>query len=254
MAVAEAMVSAKGDMRTRALVIEDEPVLCSLLAELLSELGCESTTVITGAEGLRLARDMRPDLVLLDLRLPDVDGMSLCRQLAGVQGLPVIVITGVDDGDIAEQALSAGAQDYVRKPFHLNELRARVRAVLRRETGTMPGDGVKIGRLQLDYARCEVRVDGRPVVLSATEWRLLSFLVEHPGWVFSKERLLDALWPNDRNAHAVQVHISNLRRKIEDDPRRPTMLLTVKGLGYKLEPGGVRSGSGNTGGVRLDLE
>jgi DNA-binding response OmpR family regulator len=237
-----------------ALVIEDEPALCEVLADLMRDLGCEATTVNTGAAGLKAARETKPDLVLLDLRLPDLDGMSLCKQLAGTHGLPVIVITGVDDGDIAEMALSLGAQDYIRKPFHLNELRARVRAVLRRETGVTPEGVVRIGRLQLDHARCELRIDGRSVVLSATEWRLLAFMAEHPGWVFTKERLLEALWPHDRNAHAVQVHISNLRRKIEDDAHRPVMLLTVKGLGYKLEPGGCRRTAGDAGAVPLDLE
>lgn len=238
----------------RALVIEDEEVLCDLLAEILSDLGCDATSATTGAEGLRMARETRPDLILLDLRLPDLEGMSLCGQLAGVYGLTVVVITGVDDGDIAEMALSLGAQDYIRKPFHLNELRARLRAVLRREAGVTPDESVRVGRLQLDHARCEVRVDGRPVPLSATEWRLLTFMAEHPGWVFSKERLLEALWPHDRNAHAVQVHISNLRRKIEDDAHRPSMLLTVKGLGYKLDPSGYRRPRREQGTATLDLE
>jgi DNA-binding response OmpR family regulator len=254
MAVAETRVGRNEEVCPVALVVEDQPELCDVLAGILGELGCEALTVHSGAEGLKLASNLRPDLVLLDLRLPDVDGMFLCQQFASVQGLAVIVITSVDDGDIAERALSLGARDYVRKPFHLNELRARVRAVLLRETGAVPGQCVRIGRLQLDYARCEARVDGRPVNLSATEWRLLSFLAEHPGWVFSKERLLEALWPNDRDAHAVQVHISNLRRKIEDDPRHPTLLLTVKGLGYKLEPGGAPRSKRNAVSIRLDLE
>jgi DNA-binding response OmpR family regulator len=226
---------------SRILVIEDSAPLAEVVGEILAEVGALVTLAYSGAEGLRVARASRPDLVLIDLGLPDVNGMWICREVLGMQGPRVIVMTGLDDADTAEAALELGADDYVRKPFHLNELRARVRAVLRR-SGREGPRLLRVGRLALDEERCQVMVDGVEVALSATELRLLAFLLRHPGWVFSKERLLDALWPDDRDAHVVQMHLSNLRRKIEPDPVRPQFLVTVKGLGYRLDPGGAGVG------------
>ncbi|NSW55407.1 MAG: response regulator transcription factor [Armatimonadetes bacterium] len=215
------------------LIVEDDVDLANTLAQMVKGVCERVRTAVTGAQALLSVREHPPALVLLDLGLPDIDGMSVCKEIVGLQGPRVIVITGRDDARTAETALELGADDYVRKPFHLNELRARVRAALRRRS--LPSQGVmRVGPLEIDPDRALVKVDGRLVELSATELRLLMFFAEHPGWVFSKERLLEALWPQDRDAHAVQVHISNLRQKIEPDPRRPRVILTVKGLGYKL--------------------
>lgn len=217
------------------LIVEDNRDLATVLAGALADMGCKAHIATSGAQALVLAQETDPALVLLDLGLPDVDGMSVCRRLVALGGPRVIVITARDDAETAQAALESGADDYVRKPFHLNELTARVRAVLRR--GQPGGRGVlRAGRLSIDLDRCVASVDGREVRLSATELRLLVFLAERPRWVFSKEQLLEALWPEDRDAHAVQVHISNLRRKVEPDPANPGIIVTVKGLGYKLEP------------------
>ncbi len=219
------------------LVVEDNEDLASVFAETLEAMGCEVRVAHTGAQALKAVRETVPVLVLLDLGLPDLDGMWVCREIMALREPRIIVITARDDPNVAEAALELGADDYVRKPFHLNELMARVRAVLRR--GQPDSRGLlKIGRLSIDRDKCVASVDGQATELSATELRLLIFFAEHPGWVFSKDRLLAALWPDDRDSHAVQVHISNLRRKIEPDPARPSLLVTVKGLGYRLEPYG----------------
>lgn len=217
------------------LIIEDDRALGDLVAETLGDAGYRARTARTGAHGLAVAREEKPALCLVDLGLPDVDGLSVCRQLVALRGPRVMIITAVDDANAAETALETGADDYVRKPFHLNELLARVRAVLRRGQPEQ-SDVLRVGRVAIDRARCVATIDGQDVVLSATELKLLTFLAERPGWVFSKEALLEALWPDDRASHAVQVHISNLRHKIEPDPSRPSLLVTVKGLGYRLDP------------------
>lgn len=219
------------------LVVEDSAPLADIVCETLSDTGARLYVAHSGAEGLHIARAERPDVVLLDLGLPDINGMWVCREIVAMQGPRVIVMTGLDDADTAEAALETGADDYIRKPFHLNELRARVRAVLRR-SGVQGLRVIRAGRLSLDEGRCVATVDGTEVTLSATELRLLAFLMRHPGWVFSKDRLLDALWQDDRDAHVVQMHLSNLRRKLEPDPERPQFIVTVKGLGYRLDPGG----------------
>jgi len=218
------------------LVVEDNEDLARVLADAFAESGFRSDVALTGARALRMAKEDPPDLVLLDLGLPDVDGMSVCREIVAMRGPLVVVITAKDDVGTAAAALQLGAEDYVRKPFGLPELQARVQCVLRRGSGESSAV-LRAGRLAIDRDRCVVEVDGRPVELSATELRLLTFLAQHPGWVFSKERLLEALWRGDRDPHAVQVQISSLRHKLEPDPANPVLLVTVKGLGYKLEPG-----------------
>lgn len=228
------------------LIIEDEVELAEVESDLMAGLGCHTHLAMTGADGLRTARQVLPDLVLLDLGLPDVEGMSVCRAILGLHRPRVMVVTGVLDGNMAEAALELGADDYVRKPFHLYELRARAKAVLQR-TGQVRSGGLKVGRLAIDRDTCAVTVDGRSVELSATELRLLVFLAEHPGWVFSKEQLLDALWPGNRDAHSVQVHISNLRRKMEPESTPGTLIQTVKGLGYRLSPYGNVQASSSKG-------
>ncbi len=215
------------------LIVEDDERLAWTVAETLRDAHCEVRLATTGADALHEVRESPPSLVLLDLGLPDIDGMSVCREVVALRGPRVVVMTGRDDADTAEKALELGADDYVRKPFFLNELRARVRAALRR-CQPEGQDVLRAGRLEIDANRCTVTVDDRVVQLSGTELRLLTFLAAHPGWLFSKERLLEALWPEDRAAHAVQVHISNVRRKIETDPSEPKIIVTVKGLGYKL--------------------
>lgn len=220
-------------MDSNVLVVEDDPELAALIARLLEDMGGCVRIASTGGQALRLIREGAAELVLLDLGLPDVDGMSVCREVTRKEAARVIIITARDDAEAAATAIDLGAEDYIRKPFNLDELRARVRAALRRGK---PGDGdvLRVGPLAIDRNRCVV-VDGdRTIQLSATELRLLCYLADHPGWVFSKEHLLEALWPDDRDAHAVQVHISNLRHKLEPDPAQPKYLVTVKGLGYKL--------------------
>ncbi|MCE5219622.1 response regulator transcription factor [bacterium] len=230
-----------------ALIIEDEVGLAEVESDILAGLGCHTHLAMTGADGLRAARLILPDLVLLDLGLPDVEGMSICRAILGLRRPRVMVVTGVLDGDTATTALELGADDYVRKPFHLYELQARARAVLQR-TGQVRSGSLKVGRLVIDRDACRVTVDGRPVELSATELRLLIFLAEHPGWVFSKEQLLGALWPGNRDAHSVQVHISNLRRRMEPEGTPESLIQTVKGLGYRLSPYGNGSARSSKGG------
>ncbi len=218
------------------LIIEDHADLAETVAEVVGLRGREARIATTGSQGLRMAKESPPALVILDLALPDIDGMSVCQELLALPGTRVIVVTARDDADTAAAALRMGADDYVRKPFSLTELMERLEAVLRRGA-EQSGEVLRVGPLTLDLVRCIVEVEGRVVQLRATELRLLTFLAQHPGWVFSKERLLASLWPDDRDVHAVQVQISSLRHKIEKDPENPRLLVTVKGLGYKLEPG-----------------
>lgn len=217
------------------LIVEDDEQLALVLCDIVREMGYSVQVARTGGLAVQMARKHAPSLVLLDLRLPDISGLSVLRELSVLRDTATVVITAVDDPNTVETALEMGAYDYVRKPFHINELRARVRSAMRRRAGESPRV-LRAGRVHIDRDRCVAAIDGREVDLSATEFRLLAFLAEHPGWVFSKERLLSALWPDDRDVHVVQVHISKLRHKIEADPENPTLLVTVKGLGYRLQP------------------
>lgn len=228
----------------RILVVEDERAVARGLVYALREDGFEVMHAETGAEALEAARAWRPHLLLLDLRLPDTSGRDVCRTLrADGSRVPIIMVTALDDELDRVLGLELGADDYVVKPYSLRELLSRVRALLRRAYGDLaPGDApraLEAGPLRLDLERFTATIDGRPVDLTPTEFKLLRHLAAHPGRPFDRSQLIEAVWGYDDSLgsdRTVDVHIRHLRAKLERDPSRPALIVTVRGVGYKLEP------------------
>jgi phosphate regulon transcriptional regulator PhoB len=222
------------------LIVEDEPDIADLVKYHLEKAGLPARVVGDGKQALELILREPPDLVVLDLMLPGLDGLELCRRLRGspaTRGIPVIMLTAKAEEVDRIVGLEMGADDYVPKPFSPRELVARVKAVLRRAAAPPePSEApVMVGSVRLDPVRHEVTKNGEPVPLSAMEFRLLEFFLRHRGRVYSRTQLLDQVWGQDRfvEPRTVDVHIRRLREKIEDDPRNPALILTVRGLGYK---------------------
>jgi len=220
----------------RILVIDDEARIRRLLEIALSNLDWEVFSSATGGEGLESARGVKPDLILLDLNLPDLSGSEVLARLREWSSIPVIIISVRDAERDIVALLNAGADDYVVKPFYTNELVARIEAVHRRR---MPGREplFSSGRLGLDAERREVRVAGEPVRLTPTEYALLDILVRYAGRIVTRERLLKEVWGAAWEAEegSLRVHINALRRKIEADPSAPELIRTEAGVGYRLE-------------------
>jgi DNA-binding response OmpR family regulator len=223
-------------MAQRILLIEDDARLADNVREYLARWGYDVSTAGTAGEGLRRARGEAFDAVLLDLMLPDQDGLELCRTLRAESEVPIVVITARGDAEDRIVGLELGADDYLGKPFNPRELLARLRAVLRRRAG--PGAGrarpLRFGRLEIDPDARSVRVGGEERSLTSYQFDLLCALAGSPGRVLSREVLMDkvrgeALEAFDRS---IDVHISRIRAAIEDDPRRPRRILTVRGTGY----------------------
>lgn len=230
-------------MVQRLVIIEDEKDIVELVRYNLRKEGFEVQAFQRGKEGLDFLRRNPVDLVLLDILLPDADGFEICRRLradARMAFLPVIFLTAKGEEIDRVLGLEIGADDYVVKPFSPRELVARIKAVLRRqERGGEKREIVESGGLHLDSRTQEVSVAGKPVVLSALEFKLLHFLASHPRHVFSRDRLLDEVWGQDRfvTPRTVDVHIRRLREKIEPQPDRPRFLQTVRGAGYRFSAG-----------------
>jgi two-component system, OmpR family, KDP operon response regulator KdpE len=232
----------------RVLVVEDEPALLRALQINLRARGYEVSTSRAGQDALVEAARRPPDAVLLDLGLPDLDGTDVIRQLRTWTAVPVIVLSGRAESGDKIGALDAGADDYVTKPFSMEELVARLRALLRRDAHPSSRQLFTIGHCTVDLtARTVVRhgVDGgidgsepEPVRLTRTEWRLLEALLRSPGQLVLASRLLAELWgPGAENStHYLRFHMARLRRKLEDDPPRPRHLLTEPGMGYRFQP------------------
>jgi DNA-binding response OmpR family regulator len=220
----------------RILVVDDEPKIVRLVRDYLEQAGFAVTTARDGAEALMRARQERPDLVVLDLGLPGLDGFEVTRRLRRDSGVPIIMLTARDGETDTVLGLELGADDYVTKPFSPRALTARVRAVLRRHAGDGETEVVRAGDLVLDVPRLRAEVGGRPVELTATEFQLLVALARQPGRVFTRSQLLDAIHgvAFDSYERAIDAHVKNIRRKIEPEPRAPRYLLTVYGVGYRL--------------------
>jgi len=221
------------------LVVDDEPAVREVVCEKLGQHSFKTISAANGKEAFKLIEEANPDLILLDLRLPDIDGMTICQQIRRKSRVPIIMLTAMGEEVNRIVGLELGADDYITKPCSLDELVARVKAVLRRSgpgTGLPEGEGkVKVGGLEINSEAAEVTVDGTPVNLTKTEFTLLQTLAERPGKVFSREELLRAVWGYDQyDTHLVEVHVANLRSKIERDPRRPERVRTVRAFGYKL--------------------
>ena len=225
----------------RVLIVDDEPDITALVSYNLKKDGFTVTAVHDGGEALDVVKKKDFDLIVLDLMLPGVHGLEICRLLrasARTKDIPIIMLTARGDEADRIRGLEAGADDYLAKPFSPRELAARVRAVLRRSgERRQPDDLIAVGDLLINRTACAVTKRGRPLSLSATEFRLLVHLAGHRGRVFSREQLLDAVWKDDAfvEPRTVDVHIRRLRSQIEDDPAEPSLIRTRRGIGYYLE-------------------
>jgi two-component system alkaline phosphatase synthesis response regulator PhoP len=218
------------------LVVDDEPKIAGIVRDYLERAGYRVTVAGDGASAIAVARAKRPDLVVLDLALPRVDGLDVTRAIRKDSNVPIIMLTArVDEADKLA-GLELGADDCVTKPFSPRELVARVRAVFRRlEEPPQRGDVVRAADVTLDKRRMAVTVGSRDVALTATEFELLATLARRPGRVFTRAELLDAIRGADVESYdrAIDAHVKNVRRKLELDPQHPRYLLTVHGVGYK---------------------
>jgi two-component system alkaline phosphatase synthesis response regulator PhoP len=218
------------------LVVDDEARIAEIARDYLQRAGFHVTTVSNGADALTIARSRHPDLIVLDLGLPHMDGLDVTRALRKQSNVPIIMLTArVDEGDKVI-GLELGADDYVTKPFSPKELVARVRAVFRRvDTAPARGDVIRAGEVTLDRRKMQVSVRDRPIDLTRTEFELLATLAGQPGRVFTRAQLLDAVRGIEAESfdRAIDAHVKNLRHKLEADPRNPRYVLTVHGVGYK---------------------
>jgi DNA-binding response OmpR family regulator len=220
----------------RILIVDDEPKITRLVRDYLERSGFAVVTARDGREAVMRARTDRPDLIVLDLGLPDLDGLDVTRQLRRDSQVPIIMLTARDDEADQVAGLELGADDYVTKPFSPRELVARVRAVLRRQAGEVGGEVLRAGDLELDVPKMRAEVSGRAIDLTTTEFQLLAALGRQPGRIFTRGQLLDAIHgvAFESYERAIDAHVKNIRRKLEPDPRRPRYLLTVYGVGYRL--------------------
>jgi two-component system, OmpR family, KDP operon response regulator KdpE len=220
------------------LVVEDDERIRTALIRALRDRGHAVSSAGTGLEGLRLAVDERPDLVVLDLGLPDLDGREVLRMLRAVSAVPVIIATARDDDESVVQALDAGADDYVLKPFQAGQLEAHIRAVLRRAAGAADAasSAVTVADLTVDPRSRRVTLAGSPVELSPKEFDLLAYLAARAGTVVTKRELLAEVWqlPYGGSDKTVDVHLSWLRRKLGESAADPRLLQTVRGVGVRL--------------------
>jgi two-component system alkaline phosphatase synthesis response regulator PhoP len=227
----------------KILVVDDDRKTVSLVKLYLENDGHKVLCAYDGVEALRLAREERPHLVVLDLMLPGLDGLQVCRTLRAESDVPLIMLTAKTTEGDKLTGLELGADDYVTKPFSPRELAARIKAVLRRTPGESLQLGpaqVTYGDFQMDFQRYTVTVAGQPVDLTPTEFRLLGALVRDTGQVLSREQLIEKVLGSDFDGfdRTIDVHILNLRRKLGDDPSHPRYIKTVYGAGYKFEAGG----------------
>lgn len=230
------MVTAAGQSRT-VLLVDDEPTLVATLKYNLEREGYRVVTATDGERAIAAARTERPDLIILDLMLPVMDGLEVCRILRRETGQPILMLTARGEEVDKVVGLEMGADDYVTKPFGMRELLARVRALLRRTAPAEHEEGLVSGDLVFDLKRREVRRDGAVLELKPKEIDLLLYFARNRGRAFTREQLLREVWGYDfyGDSRTVDVHVSWLRQKIETDPHRPARLVTVRGVGYRFE-------------------
>ena len=223
--------------RPTILLVEDEGAITEPLAEALEREGFNAAIAGTAAEAMEVAGRREPDLVLLDIGLPDGSGLDVCRELRRASQVPIIMLTARGSEADRVAGLELGADDYIVKPFSAREVMARVRAVLRRAVPSPTGDGepIRIGELSLDTAKYEARLDGKPLELSRKEFELLRVLMQSSGSVLTREALIDEVWDMNwfGSTKTLDVHISGLRKKLGDDPKEPRYIHTVRGVGFR---------------------
>jgi DNA-binding response OmpR family regulator len=218
------------------LVVDDEPRIVDLARDYLEHAGFAVLTAADGPSALRAARTRKPDVLVLDLGLPGMDGLDVARELRRDSTVPILMLTARDDEVDRILGLEIGADDYVTKPFSPRELVARIRAILRRvDRQTEPGNRVEAAGVSIDVARMRVEAGGRTIELTPTEFQLLLTLARQPGRIFTRSQLLDAIHglAFESYERAIDAHVKNLRHKLEPDPARPRYVLTVYGVGYR---------------------
>jgi two-component system, OmpR family, response regulator RegX3 len=225
----------------RILVADDERDLLATVGYALEREGLEVETVEDGEAALAAARTGQYDVLVLDVMMPKLSGIDVCRIVRGESDLPILMLTAKDAEVDRVLGLELGADDYVTKPFSIAELTSRIRALLRRrelDRAARGGPVQTVGGIRIDFARHRVEVDGRPVPLTPSEFKLLTFLAEQPDRVLSRTQIMEHLWETQYvgDPRACDVHISNLRRKVERDPAHPERIVTVREVGYKLVP------------------
>jgi two-component system, OmpR family, alkaline phosphatase synthesis response regulator PhoP len=226
---------------TKILVIDDEKDIVELIVYNLEKEGFSVLKAYDGEEALRIVKEQRPDLLILDLMLPKISGLDVCKSIRNnpaTARTPIIMLTAKADEVDKIVGLEMGADDYITKPFSVKELIARVRALLRRMRDSdkdEPREEFRSGNLLINYVSYEVRLDGKKILLSPTELKLLFFFSQHPGRVYSRDQILNNVWNDDTfvTPRTVDVHIKRLRGQIEKDPENPQFIITVRGIGYK---------------------
>ena len=222
---------------TKTLVVDDEPQIVRALRTSLHANGYEVESAATGAEALDLAATWEPDLMVLDLGLPDLDGIEVIRRLRGWTELPVIVLSARDERNDKIRALDAGADDYVNKPFAMDELLARMRATLRRTAPPSPSAPVlRFGELEVDLERTQAKIGGEPLRLTPTEWSLLEAFVTNPGKLLTHQWMLRRTWGRGYTmdqSHYLRIYVRQLRQKLGDDVTLPRFVATERGMGYR---------------------
>ena len=224
-------------MKSRVLVVDDDPALAEMLTIVLRGEGFDTAVVGDGTRALPAVRDLRPDVVLLDLMLPGMNGIDVCRAIRTESGVPIVMLTAKTDTVDIVLGLESGADDYVVKPFKPKELVARIRARVRR-TETEPAEQLSIGDVSIDVPAHQVTRDGAQIALTPLEFDLLVALARKPRQVFTREVLLEQVWGyrHAADTRLVNVHVQRLRSKVERDPEHPEVVLTVRGVGYKAGP------------------
>jgi two-component system response regulator MtrA len=224
-------------MKSRVLVVDDDPALAEMLTIVLRGEGFDTAVVGDGTRALPAVRDLRPDVVLLDLMLPGMNGIDVCRAIRTESGVPIVMLTAKSDTVDIVLGLESGADDYVVKPFKPKELVARIRARVRR-TETEPAEQLSIGDVTIDVPAHQVTRDGEQIALTPLEFDLLVALARKPRQVFTREVLLEQVWGyrHAADTRLVNVHVQRLRSKVERDPEHPEVVLTVRGVGYKAGP------------------
>ena len=224
----------------KILIADDEPSVRDSVGYALDQEGFEVTGAVDGTDAEeKLKGDFDYDLLILDIMMPGKSGLDICREVRSRSAVPIIILTAKDAEVDKVVGLEVGADDYVTKPFSVRELLGRVRAQLRRRELDRPAEGgesrIRSGPVSIDLARHVVTIDDRPVSLTRSEFQLLRLLAARPGEVFSRAQIMEELWQTEfeGDERACDVHISNLRHKVEEDPQRPKLILTVRGIGYK---------------------
>lgn len=228
---------------TKVLLVEDEDSFVEALTVGLGREGFEVVVATDGAAALEMFDSVQPDLVLLDVMLPKVTGIDVCRELRTRSSVPIIMVTAKGSEIDTVVGLEVGADDYVSKPYRMRELVARMRAVLRRRTSddalpeTVATGAITVGDVTIDHHRHQVMVRGAEVKLPLKEFELLSILMENAGWVLTRNTLIDRVWGSDYvgDTKTLDVHVKRLRSKLEPDPANPTLIVTIRGLGYKFQ-------------------